>query len=115
AADADVVLLVVPAEIRAAAAAARVAAQITSLCDDVRVVVRGPAPGGLRPADVATALGLPLAGFIKPERYLAAALERGHAPAIAPGPLRSFCLCFLRALGVGEVRGGRSASVRGSQ
>lgn len=114
-ADADVVLLVVPAEIRAAAAAARVAAQVTSLCDDVRVVVRGPAPGGLRPADVASALGLPLAGFIKPERYLAAALEQGHAPAIAPGPLRSFCRRFLRELLVSDIRRDPSASVRGSQ
>jgi hypothetical protein len=69
----------------------------------------------MRAADVASALGLPLAGFIKPERYLAAALEHGHAPAIAPGPLRSFCLRFVRELGDGEVRGGRSASVRGSQ
>ncbi len=108
-ADADVVFLVVPAEIRAAAAAARVAAQVTALCDDVRVVVRGPAPGGLRPADVASALGLPLAGFLKPERYLAAALEQGHAPAIAPGPLRTFCTHLLGELLVSP------ASVRAAQ
>ena len=97
-ADADVVLLVVPAEIRAAAAAARVATHVTSLCDDVRVVVRGPAPGGLRAAEVASSLGLPLAGFVKPERYLAAALEQGHAPATTQGPLRTFCLRLLDSL-----------------
>jgi hypothetical protein len=102
-------LLVVPAEIRAAAAAARVAGQVTALCDDVRVAVRGPAPGGLRPADVAAALGLPLAGFIKPDRCLSAALEQGHAPGLSAGPLRTFCLRLLSELH------SNATSVRGSQ
>ena len=43
----DLVLLVVPAEVRAVAAAARIASCVVALADDVRVVVRAPAPGGL--------------------------------------------------------------------
>ena len=74
-------LLVVPAEVRAAAAASRVAGAVAGLCDDLRVVVRGPSPAGLDAAAVAGALGLPLAGELEPEPALARALERGEPPA----------------------------------
>lgn len=91
-AAADVVLLVVPAEIRAAAAAARVASEVARFADEVRVVVRGPAPGGLDAIDIASALGLPLAGQLKAEPDLAVALERGEVPAgRGRGPLAEFC------------------------
>jgi secretion/DNA translocation related CpaE-like protein len=73
-------LVVVPAEVRATAAAARVCAAVCAVADDVRVVVRGPAPSRL-PADVvAETLGLPLAGFLRPERALVGASERGDPP-----------------------------------
>jgi secretion/DNA translocation related CpaE-like protein len=88
---ADLLLLVVPAEVRAAAAAARVAARVTALAADVRLVVRGPAPSRLSGADVARVLALPLAGYLRAEPDLAAALERGEAPGTRPGPLSSFC------------------------
>jgi secretion/DNA translocation related CpaE-like protein len=85
-------LIVVPAEIRAAAAAARVATEVSRFADDVRVVVRGPAPGGLDAIDIAGALGLPLAGRLKAEPNLAVSLERGEAPAgRGRGPLAEFC------------------------
>jgi secretion/DNA translocation related CpaE-like protein len=73
-------LVVVPAEVRATAAAARVSASVCALTDDVRVVVRGPAPSGLPAEAVADALGLPLAGYLRPERGLAGAIERGDPP-----------------------------------
>jgi secretion/DNA translocation related CpaE-like protein len=100
---AAVALLVVPAEIRAAAAAARVASSLAPLTPDVRVVVRGPAPAGLAADVVAASLGLPLVGFLEPEPGLARALERGDPPgqrARGPlrafrGPLRAFCGTFL--------------------
>jgi secretion/DNA translocation related CpaE-like protein len=91
AATADVVLLVVPAEVRASAAAARVAAQLCVLCQDVRLVVRGPAPSGLTGDDVARVLQLPLAGYLRPEGGLDVALERGEPPAERDGPLAGFC------------------------
>ncbi len=78
---ADLVLVITPAEVRAAAAASRVAAAIAPHATDARLVVRGPAPGGLRASEIAAAVGLPLAGELRAEPDLAACLERGEAPA----------------------------------
>ena len=89
---ADRALLVVPAELRATAAAARVAGLVTVHCDDVAVVVRGPAPGRLRSREIGKALGLPLAGSLRPEPAMCEALERGEAPAAdGRGPLAELC------------------------
>lgn len=89
---ADRVLLVVPAEVRATAAAARVAASAGLLCRDLRVVARAPGPSGLDGPAVARALGLPLAGQLRPEPRLEAALERGEPPASrGRGPLAELC------------------------
>ncbi|MGX6605382.1 septum site-determining protein Ssd [Micromonosporaceae bacterium Da 78-11] len=89
---ADRAVLVVPAELRATAAAARVATTARLHCRELSVVVRGPAPGKLRPRDVAAALNLPLAGSLRPEPALCQALERGEAPtASGKGPLADLC------------------------
>ncbi|WP_412747302.1 septum site-determining protein Ssd [Krasilnikovia sp. MM14-A1004] len=89
---ADRALIVVPAELRATAAAARVAATAAVHCDRLEVVVRGPAPGRLKAREVASALGLPLAGTLRPEPHLCQALERGEAPAAdGRGPLADLC------------------------
>jgi secretion/DNA translocation related CpaE-like protein len=91
-AAADRVLLVVPAELRACAAAARVAATASVHTAALEVVVRGPAPGRLRPREISRALGLPLAGSLRPEPDLARALERGEPPAgSGKGPLAALC------------------------
>jgi secretion/DNA translocation related CpaE-like protein len=96
---ADLALLVVPAEVRAVASAARIATEVASVVEDLRVVVRGPAPGGLAALDVANALGLPLAGYLKAESNLGARLERGEAPAgQGRGPLAQFCRELLASL-----------------
>ena len=78
--SATTTLLVVPAEVRATAAAARVAGRTGLLCRDLRLVVRGPAPDGLTAAAVERALGLPLAGQTRAEPGLELALERGEVP-----------------------------------
>jgi len=78
---ADTVLLLVPAEVRACAAARRVATLISPHCARMRCVVRGPAPAGLRSRDLSDALGMPVAGVVRSERGLAAAVERGEVPA----------------------------------
>lgn len=89
-------LMVVPAEVRAAASAARVAAHVALHCQDVRLVVRGPAPGGLAPADVVRALGLPLVGTVRAEPSLDSALERGEPPAMrSRSPLAALCSALL--------------------
>ncbi|MDM4722139.1 CpaE-like family protein [Micromonospora sp. WMMA1363] len=80
--------VVVPAELRATAAAARVVAAAAPHCTDLSLVVRGPAPGRLDATEVAKALGLPLAGTLRPEPALRRRLERGGAPAAdGRGPL----------------------------
>jgi secretion/DNA translocation related CpaE-like protein len=101
-AAADRALLLVPAELRACAAAARVAAIATVHTDALKVVVRGPAPGRLKPREVARALGLPLAGTLRPEPELARALERGEPPAgTGRGPLALLCQRVLEDLDLG--------------
>jgi secretion/DNA translocation related CpaE-like protein len=77
---ADRAYLVVPAEVRACAAAARVAATALPHCPHLQIVVRQPAPGRLTPADVANAVGLPLAGSFRLESSVSSALERGTPP-----------------------------------
>lgn len=76
----DVVVLVVPAEVRAVAAASRVISVIRPHCEQLRVVVRTPAPAGISSAEVAAALQLPLLGTMQWEPSLAAAVEKGVAP-----------------------------------
>jgi secretion/DNA translocation related CpaE-like protein len=94
---ASLVLLVVPAEVRAAAAAARVATQLAPLCADLRLVVRGPSPSGLGADEIARALSLPLVGFLRPEPSLELALERGEPPARrSRSPLAGLCEALLR-------------------
>lgn len=89
---ADRALIVVPAELRAAAAAAKVAGAALAHRYELSVVVRGPAPGRLNASEIASALGLPLAGRLRSEPRLAGALERGEPPAAnARGPLATFC------------------------
>lgn len=81
-------LLVVPAEVRAVAAATRVLPGLLEHARDVRLVVRGPAPSGLCADDMAQALDLPLVGELKAEPGLSAMLERGEPPArTGRGPL----------------------------
>ncbi|MBY6687543.1 hypothetical protein HQ305_20125 [Rhodococcus sp. BP-149] len=72
---ADLVVVLVPATVRSAAAAQCLARSITSTSANVGVVVRGPAPSGLTAAEVADVVGLPLLASVRPERRLAAMLD----------------------------------------
>ena len=102
-ATADRTLLLVPAELRACAAAARVAAAVAPHTDALELVVRGPAPGRLKAREIARALGLPLAGTLRVEPDLARALERGTPPAgSGKGPLAELCQRILSEL---DLRG----------
>jgi secretion/DNA translocation related CpaE-like protein len=98
----DTVLLVVPAETRAVAAAGRVAADLAPLVTDVRLVVRGPSPSRLTGPDVARLLGLPLAGWLRPDPRLVSQVERGMVPGgSGRGELAALC----RRLVAGPVAG----------
>ncbi|MDT3395162.1 septum formation initiator [Streptomyces sp. B1866] len=94
-AQTDLGLLVVPAELRAVAAADRVASTVGMVLRDLRVVVRGPFGAGLEDEEVARLLRLPLAGELPYEPGLLEALDRGDPPgAGARGPLARFCAEF---------------------
>ncbi|NUP49841.1 MAG: P-loop NTPase, partial [Catenulispora sp.] len=90
-------LIVVPAEVRASAAASQLAAAVRLITPDLRVVVRLPAPGGLEPLDITDVMGgLPLAGVIGPDRRLSSAAEHGEPPgSSARGSVSTFCRTFL--------------------
>ncbi|WP_432080513.1 septum site-determining protein Ssd [Streptomyces sp. WAC 04229] len=91
----DVGLLVVPAELRAVAAAGRVATAVGMVLRDLRVAVRGPYASGLDDREVARLLGLPLAGEVPVESGLLRATESRRPPGTsARGPLARFCREF---------------------
>jgi len=77
-ADCTVVLLVVPADVRAVAAATAVARRLHPMCDDLRVVVRLDVRTRLRERDVVTALGFDHAATIRTETGLTAATDRAQ-------------------------------------
>ncbi|MBU2667676.1 CpaE-like family protein [Actinoplanes bogorensis] len=89
---ADQAVLIVPAEVRASAAAARVARQVQAHRTELSLVVRGPNPGKLRPREISAALGLPLIGTLRPELSISQGVERGRPPAAdGKGSLAELC------------------------
>lgn len=97
---ADRAFLVVPSELRATAAATQVAKVAARHCDALYVVVRGPAPGRLRPGEVARSVGLPIAGTLRFDPAIGRRLERGEAPATdGRGALAELCGKLLADLG----------------
>ncbi|GAB3482618.1 septum site-determining protein Ssd [Amycolatopsis cihanbeyliensis] len=71
---ADLVILVVPAELRACAAAAQVLRGLFQVRERVRVLVRGPSAEGLGVDQVAAAVGVPAVASVRAERAPARAL-----------------------------------------
>ena len=77
-ADCTAVVLAVPAEVRAVAAATTCVHRLRSLCDDVRLVVRTDTRSRLRDSDVTAALGLPHLATVRHESGVTAAIDRGE-------------------------------------
>ncbi|WP_405784083.1 septum site-determining protein Ssd [Streptomyces sp. NBC_00859] len=99
----DIGLLVVPGELRAVAAAARVASMAGMVLQDLRAVVRGPYAPGLDEEWVARALDLPLVGELPAEDGLLAAESGGTPPGgRVRGPLAGFCTAFWAQALAGE-------------
>ncbi|SDH23597.1 helicase/secretion neighborhood CpaE-like protein [Lentzea fradiae] len=94
----DLTILVVPAEVRATAAATKVASRLLTQGRTIRLVVRGPSPGNLQPADMADVIGVPLLTQMRPEPGLAEVLERGRFPRNAKGPLATAARQVLKEL-----------------
>jgi secretion/DNA translocation related CpaE-like protein len=84
---ADLVALVVPADLRSVMAAGWTAAAVGTRNVNQGLVIRGPAPGGLRVDRVAAALGLPLLAAMRPQPRLSEQLDQGGLR-VGRGPLR---------------------------
>ncbi|OII62564.1 septum formation initiator [Streptomyces sp. CC53] len=99
----DLGLLVVPGELRAVAAARRVAETAAMVLGDLRLLTRGPYTAGVDPEWMAHVLGLPLAGEVPEEPRLPVALDEGLPPGgAASGPLGRFCAAFWQRALVGS-------------
>ncbi|MEC3955551.1 septum site-determining protein Ssd [Nocardia sp. CDC153] len=96
--SADLVVLVTQARLRSVAAAESAAAYLGARNPNVRVIVRGPSPGGLTATDIAAALGLPLLATVPSQPGLAERLERGGLTVRRRGPLRTAAETALTAL-----------------
>lgn len=80
----ETVLLVVPLTLPATVGAQRVRDALRGAgVPDVRVVVRGPAPGAVHQDDVGAALGLAVAGAVGRDAGLPRAIDRGEGPALS--------------------------------
>ncbi|MBU9766976.1 AAA family ATPase [Mycobacterium sp. TNTM28] len=86
---ADLVVVVTPADVRSCTAAAAACPWLLACNPNTGVVVRGPAPGGLRAAEVARIAGLPLLAAMRPQAGIAEALERGGLRVRPRSPLGS--------------------------
>jgi hypothetical protein len=84
---ADLVVLVTPADLRSSAAAAATGQWVTAGNPNAGVVVRGPAPGGLRSTDVARIVGLPVLASMRAQPGIDTLLERGGLRVRARSPL----------------------------
>ncbi len=74
---ADLVVVVSPCDVRACAAAATIAPVLSAINPNIGVAVRGPAPGGLRAAEVAEIAGIPLLAVMRAEPRISEQLEHG--------------------------------------
>lgn len=74
----DLIVVVTGATVHAVAASRAVAGGVCRYGAAVELVVRGPAPGGLRPRQVADAVDLPLLTAYRADPGLAARLESGR-------------------------------------
>jgi secretion/DNA translocation related CpaE-like protein len=94
----DLAVIVTPAEVRAALTAKQLAKELKARGVNPQLIVRGPAPGGLQPADVTNAADVPALAAMKPEPRLAVSLDRGVFHPRDNGPLATAASTTLTAL-----------------
>ena len=85
--EADLVVLITTCDVRSCAATAAMAPTLTAINPNVGLVIRGPAPGGLRPGEIADLTKLPLLAAMRPQPLIAEHLERGGLRMRARSPL----------------------------
>lgn len=82
---ADLVVVVVTADVRSCHAARRQVDWLAGQGIRCALVVRGPSPGGLGADDIADALGVPVLATMRPDRRLLHDLEFGRPPGLDRG------------------------------
>lgn len=102
---ADLVVVVVPATVRGGVAAEHVLARVSQRNPNQGIVIRGPAPGGLRGSDLAGTLGAPLLATLRPEPRIDAMLERGGLDLGRRSPLVAGARSVLDVLAARPRRG----------
>ncbi|NKZ75072.1 hypothetical protein GS934_16065, partial [Rhodococcus hoagii] len=105
----DLVVVVVPATVRGGVASGRVLSWITQRNPHRGIVVRGPAPGGLRGTDLAETLDAPVIAVMRPAPRLDAMLERGGLDPGERSPLAAAARSVLDVLAA-RPRSGRWAA-----
>ncbi len=95
---ADMVVLVTGCDVRGIAATSAIAEVIRAVTPDLGLVVRGPAPGGLRASEVADVVGAPLLAAMRPEPMLAQRLEHGGLKLGGRSPLGAAARAVLSVL-----------------
>ncbi|MGV9824959.1 MULTISPECIES: septum site-determining protein Ssd [unclassified Gordonia (in: high G+C Gram-positive bacteria)] len=75
--SADLTVVVTTPTVAGCAAARLVVDRVLNSCAAVELAVRGPAPGGLRASQIASAVGVPLLAAYRPDPRLPARLEVG--------------------------------------
>jgi secretion/DNA translocation related CpaE-like protein len=98
---ADLVAIVTSCDVRGAAATSAVAGVIRSVNPNVGLVVRGPAPGGLRAGEVADIAAVPLLAEMRPEPMLDRQLEQRGIRLAHRSPLASAARKVLGTLNSG--------------
>ena len=73
-------LIVASRDVRSVAGVLAVRTSLVAQSPDVRLVVRGPSPGGLGVLELAHVVDLPVAASMRAQRGFDAALERGGGP-----------------------------------
>ena len=101
--------VVVPADIRAVAAATSTVARVRDHCADVALVVRRSGPAGLTAVTIAELVGAPVAAELRAEAGLAGRLERG----VPPGANGRGSLADVGRRLLGRLEGGVGTGPRG--
>lgn len=94
---ADLIAVVVPAELRACVAARRIVTSLGDRMDRAKLLVRGPAPGDLHPTEAAHWVRIPLLTSMPPERHLDKAIDAGAFAPRPRGPLLTAARMVLAA------------------
>jgi secretion/DNA translocation related CpaE-like protein len=102
---ADLVVVVTACDVRGVAATSALAPVLRGVNPNVGLVVRGPAPGGLRALEAAEVADLPLLAAMRPEPMLAERVERGGLRVRRRSPLGAAARAVLSILPAGgQVR-----------